>query len=147
MLNEEASLEGTVPQTQSEDVTDPSKRKVDDRLSKSQSAQNNHFREEGKAVVKQLVAGKLTKLVQGTLKDILCTFYQNSQSSIHSVVYIVVEQVMLNLLRKDAISETLVGHNTKFVNAEAATDRLSDKLLTWSSFLAPIATFERCKTD
>lgn len=75
------------------------------------------------------------------------TCYRNSQSGIRSVVYDVDEQLMLDLLRKDVIGEKLDRHIAKFFDTEAATDGLSKKLMTSSSFMAPIATFVSRRPD
>lgn len=60
-------------------------------------------------------------------------------------MYNVREQVMLYLLRKDVMGETLEAHISKSFDTYAAADRLLKKDLTSSSFMALIATFVRRK--
>lgn len=36
---------------------------------------------------------------------------------------------------------------SKILDTDAAIDRISNKLLTWSTFMAPIGTFVQCKMD
>lgn len=69
------------------------------------------------------------------------------QKGIWSVVYNVVEQVMLDLLCKEVICETLDTKIAKCFDMEAATDRLSKRILTSSLFVLAFATFMRRKTD
>lgn len=67
--------------------------------------------------------------------------------SFRSVVYNIVQQVMLDLLRKEVICKTLNAHFAKFFNREAATYRPSRKILTLSSIMAPVVPFVRRSTD
>lgn len=61
----------------------------------------------------ELVVKWLSIMVKKSLEDILRMKFQSAQSGIPSVVYIVVEQEMLGLLRKDFIGETLDAFITK----------------------------------
>lgn len=56
-------------------------------------------------------------------------------------------QIMLELFREDVIGETLNTHISRCFDTCAATDRLSKKLLTSSSFMTAISTIVRHKTD
>lgn len=100
-----------------------------------------------RAAVKQLVTEELKKLVEETPDNILCTFYHNAQGGLRSVSYNAVEQVLLDLLRKDIICEILAETIAKTFGAKAAVNRLLNELLTSYSFGVPIATFSRRKTD
>lgn len=53
-------------------------------------------------------------MVKESLNDIMKTFLHNAQGDIASVVYKVIEQVMLELLHKDIIGETLDDNITNF---------------------------------
>lgn len=75
------------------------------------------------------------------------TSYHNAQSGIRSVVYNLVEQVMLDLFRNDFIGEKFEAHVAKAFDTEAAADRLLNKVLTSGSFIKPIATVVRRKRD
>lgn len=54
---------------------------------------------------------------------------------------------MLDKLCKDVVGESLNAHIAKFLNTDAAADVFSKRSLISSSFMAPIATFLRRKTD
>lgn len=54
---------------------------------------------------------------------------------------------MLVMLRKDVIEETLDAQIAKRFDTDAASKRLSKRLLTSSSFMAPITTFVRRKLN
>lgn len=96
-----------------------------------------------KGVMKQLVAEELATLVliEELLDDILRLSHHNAQSEIRSAMYNVREQIMLDLLRKEIIGETLGGHVAKLLDTDAAINRLSKELLTSSLFVALIVTF------
>lgn len=66
------------------------------------------------------------------------------ESGIRSLVYNVDELVMLDLLRKDVIGETLKARIEKLFDTYAAIERQS-KLLIFRTFMAPIATCVRRK--
>lgn len=95
--------------------------------------------------MKYLVTEKLMALVQESLDDILRPSYNNARSEIRLVVNNVLEQVRLDLLRKAVLCEMLDAYIAKFIDTDAAADRLWKKLLTSSSFMVPIATFVRLK--
>lgn len=142
VLNQEAAFPlHTVSWAQGKQVTESPHRDVEDRLGE------RCISNEAQAPIKQLVTDELAMLVEGSLDDIPCTSYCNAQSGIRSVVYRVLEQVMLDLLRKDVIEETMDAHIAKVLNTYAAADEISEKLLTSSSFIAPITTFVPYKTN
>lgn len=57
------------------------------------------------------------------------------------------EQIPLNLWRKDVIRETLVARRAMFFDTGAAADRLLKKFMKSGSFMAPIVTSVRRITD
>lgn len=59
-------------------------------------------------------------MVEESLDDNLRTSFQNAQSGIRSLVYNVVEQVVLDMQRKDAIGETVYIQIAKFFDSDAA---------------------------
>lgn len=67
---------------------------------------NTHIGDEAQAVVKQLTSEVLMTLVEEVLDDFLRASYHNVQSGMKSVDYNAVEQVMLELIRENVISET-----------------------------------------
>lgn len=58
-----------------------------------------------------------------------------AQSGVRSVVYTVVEQVMLDLLRNDIIGETLDARVAKFFDTNEAAEGLSKSQFTLTSFM------------
>lgn len=116
-------------------------------LQRAAALMNEHvIARELKSAVKDLVANELWETIEESLNDILRKLLHNPQSGIHSGVYNVVDEVMLNLLHKDVILDTLDGHVAKIFDTEAAADRLSKRFLTSSTFMESIATFMRSKT-
>lgn len=71
----------------------------------------------------------------------------NAQSGIRCFVYNGAEQAMLDLLHKEVIRESLDAHKEKLFDTNVAANRLSQRLLISKSFMAPIATFLRRKSD
>lgn len=84
----------------------------------------------------QLVPGELKKLFEESCDDILRTSYQNAQSGTRYVVYNVVEQVVLDQLRKDIVGKTMDAYIAKYLDTYAAVSRISKKVLPLSSFMA-----------
>lgn len=102
---------------------------------------------EVKYAVKQLVTTKLSTMVEESLDDIMRTSLRNAQTSILSVVYNVVEKVILELVRNNVIRETLGTQPVKFIETDAVSEGLLKMLLASSSFMEPIATFLRRQKD
>lgn len=63
----------------------------------------------------QLLTEELATLVEESLEDVLHTSYYNAQSVIRSFVFNAVEQVMLDIFRKDVIGETLKAHKAEVI--------------------------------
>lgn len=85
-------------------------------------------------------------IVEEVLDDVLCKKFHNVQSGVRSVLYIVVDQVILDLLCKDVIEETLDLDIAKlFYTDEAAEGLTSKMLLTSNSFVAPSEIIDRRK--
>lgn len=62
-------------------------------------------------------------------------------------MYSVVEEVVLDLLHDDVISETLDAPKAKFLGTNAPIDRHSKNVLAKSPFSAQIATFVQVKIE
>lgn len=86
-------------------------------------------------------------MVEKALDEVLRKTFHNGQSGVGSVVYNVVEQIMLDLLFKDVIGECFDAHIAKAVDMDEAAEGFWSRLLSSSSLMAPIATFIRQKTD
>lgn len=95
----------------------------------------------------KLVADELVILVEESLDDSIRASYHNAQNGICSVVYNVVEKGKLDLLRKELLGKTLDADVSELFDLDAAADRLSKRLLTSSSFIAPIDTFVDRESD
>lgn len=82
---------------------------------------------EENSVVKDLIANELYTWIEKSLGTYNANRSKTRKSSIWSVVYIVFEQVMLDLLHKHVISDTLDAHISKLFDTYAAADRLSER--------------------
>lgn len=91
---------GTVHQAQGSDVT------KNKRMDFEVCPEERSIGYKAKAAATQLVTVELTTIVEELLDDILCTSYHNMQNGIRSLVYSVVEHVMLDLLCKYVTDKT-----------------------------------------
>lgn len=82
-------------------------------------------------------------MVEESLVDILRRLLINEESGILYVVHNAFEQVTLNVVRKEVIGDLLDAHIEISFNAHVPVHKLLEKLLTSSSFMAPIAMFIR----
>lgn len=88
---------------------------------------------------------ELLSMAEDSIDDIHKTSFHNAQSSIQSVVDNVVQYIVLDLLREYVIREMSDGHVSNFIDIYAVATGFSKRLLAFSSFMAPIATFVRVK--
>lgn len=88
-----------------------------------------------------MIPSQNVKNVREALDDYLPEGFRNAQNGVRSVVYDIAEQVILHRLREEVIKETLVIHITSYFDMDEATEKLSKRLLTWTSSIARIATF------
>lgn len=86
-------------------------------------------------------------MAEESLDDIPRTSLPNWQGRIGYVVYILVELVMLDLLRKEVIGDMLDSHTANYFKTDIGPDKQSKRLLTSRLFRAQIVTFVRPKTD
>lgn len=89
----------------------------------------------------------MAKMVDKAVDEVLRKSFSRAQSGVRSVVYNVVGQVMLNLLCKNVIEETLDAHVTNNMITYEVAKGLSERLLTLCSFMVPIVTLVRRKPD
>lgn len=75
---------------------------------------------EFRSAVKEMVTKELLSTVGESLNDFIGTSFYNTQSIIWSVIYNVVEQVVLDLLRKNVIAETIDLHIAKILDSDGA---------------------------
>lgn len=94
-----------------------------------------------------MVTTKMATMVQKSLDDILRTSFHNTQSGMRSVFYNVVEKFMLDPLRKDVFGQMLDAHIAKSLDTDTAAEGFSRRFLASNLFMAPIATFLKCKTE
>lgn len=140
VLNEEATIEmRTVAQAQGQDVTEHRRRDGED------GPEGKCIDREVEGNVEQLGSEELLTLVEEPVDDALPAPYHNPQNEIRSVVYNIVEQVMLDTLREEVFDEPLNPFIVIFFDSDVPFDRLSKNLLTSSSFITPIGTFIRRK--
>lgn len=94
-----------------------------------------------------MVAKEISTLVAESLDDILQCVYKNANTGARSIVYIVVEQILFDLLRRGVIFETLDMHIFTCVKSSNADDKVCENLFSDNSFTAPIPNFIQLKTD
>lgn len=99
------------------------------------------------ATVNNLVTEELVTLVKKSLDDIFRMSFHNAQLGTRSVEYKVLEQLMLDLFCNRGICDTLNAHIEKLFNTKVATNSLSKNLLTLSSFITPMTSSIRRRTD
>lgn len=92
-----------------------------------------------KKVIKEISA-----LVVESLDDILQLAYLNKRTGICSVIYDVDEQVLLHLIRRDVICETLDRHTSTYFNFDDADAKVFGQLFSTNSFITPIAVVILC---
>lgn len=85
-----------------------------------------------KSSAKDLVSKDLSAIVEEWLEGILCTSLHTAKIRIISVVYHVIEQVVLDQISKEVMRETVYDHLAKFFNREVADNRVSKRLRTSS---------------
>lgn len=86
-------------------------------------------------------------MVEMSLESIMRTLFHHVQSCIRSVIYNVFEQIILGLLCKEVIGETLEARREKLLDTDASADRFSKRLLTSGSYMKPTVTFMRREMD
>lgn len=102
---------------------------------------------EPNAAVKEMVTNELSTIIEESLHDILKWSIHTEQRQIQSVVYSIVWQVMLDLVRKDIPGQKLDAHIANHFDHYAAAEGLKWSVLPLSWFVRPIATSFRCETD
>lgn len=96
-------------------------------IEKRRTENKDVIEREASSAVKTLVTNQLSPVIEESLDDILKTSFHNAQSSIRSIVYKVVEQVVLYLLRKDGFEGTLQAQSVKLVDTVAAAEGFSKR--------------------
>lgn len=81
------------------------------------------------------------------MENILRALYYNAKSRTRLVLYNIAEQGVLHLLKKNITGKTLDVQIAKLFDMVADSNRLSNRVLTLSSFMVPIATFVQRTTD
>lgn len=89
----------------------------------------------------------IAKMIEEVLIDVLHKTFHNPQTGVRSIVHNVLELEMLDLLRKYVIGKTLDAHIAKFSDKDEAAEGFSNMLFTSTSFMTPIATFVRGKSN
>lgn len=100
-----------------------------------------------KSAVKLFVPYNKPSMVEEALDDVQSRMYHRAQSGVLSVVFNVVEQVILDLLPKDVIGKLLEAHIAKSYDTDECAEGLLKRLLTSNYFMSPLATFVRCRMD
>lgn len=83
-----------------------------------------------KSTIKEMVTEGLSTIIEDLMDHILRTLLHNAQSSIPTVVYNVVEKVVLDLMYKEVVEKTLDTHKVKLLDTGETAEGLSKRLLT-----------------
>lgn len=102
---------------------------------------------EVESAVKELVANEMAAMVQEALDEALHKTLHKAKSGVRSVVCNVVQQEMLDLLRKGVTGYTLNAHIAKYFDTGAAPKGMSKSLLTSRLFMVPITTVATREMD
>lgn len=94
----------------------------------------------------QRATKKFSALVAESFDDILPLPQENIRSGVRSVIYKVLEQVLLELLRRDMIDETHNRHIFSNFKGCNAADKVCGKLLSTNSCIAPTVAFNQYRT-
>lgn len=76
-----------------------------------------------KPAVRQLIVKELTDRVEEMFRDIMQTSYHIVQTGQRSVIYKVLEQVMLDMLQKDVIEDIIDTHIKKPLDTRNAAEK------------------------
>lgn len=95
----------------------------------------------------ELVKHERATMVDEPLNGVLHKMIHNAESGLRSVLYNVVEQVMVDMLQRDVIGKTLDAHIAKFLCTDEVAEGVSTRLLTLPFLMAPMGTSVRRKTD
>lgn len=101
---------------------------------------------EVKFTVKDLTPTELDIMVE-SVENILRTLLHPMQRSIRSIIYFIVEQVMMGLFPRGVIGDTLDAQIAQYFMTDALTEGRPKKLLAFSSFMKPTATLVLIRTD
>lgn len=99
-----------------------------------------------KGLTVELVGSELSTTIRESLDDKWRPSFCNAPIDNEPAVDNVVEQVMLDPIRKDVIEETFITYVSRFLDIHAASDRGWKRWLTLGSILAFNVIFERQNT-
>lgn len=95
----------------------------------------------------KMIAQDTLALVTESLDDILQYVYENAPTGVRSVVYIVLEQVSLHVVRRDMIGETFEGHISTYFDFNDDAGKIFRELLsTANPFKEQVAASIKCRT-
>lgn len=101
---------------------------------------------EVESALKELVSNKRSRIVEEAMSNALCKMFNKEQSGFQSVVYSFVGQVMLDLLRKGVIEETLDARKSTFFKPYEPSGCFFKRRVASASFVTPILAFSRRKS-
>lgn len=130
----------------SEHVNDLFEQRFNNHFVKDHSSHDCYFRVNASATFQEVLADEFPTLIEEALDDKWEKSYHNARSSIQAVFCNVVEQEVLDLLRKNSLGNKSNAHMATF-----STDKqpliTCRNILTSSLFMTPIVNFWRRKTN
>lgn len=88
-----------------------------------------------------MAAKEMSALVLDLLEGILQPTYEKGHPRTRSFVYVVFEQILFDLSRREVSDNALDKHIASHFDTSHATDMIGRKLLTTNAFKAPITSF------
>lgn len=74
----------------------------------------------------QMVVKEISAVLAESPVEIPQCLWNNARNAVRSVIYDVVDQVLLNLLRRDVISESLYSHICTYFTSNNVTEKLAE---------------------
>lgn len=97
--------------------------------------------------MKELVSNETAKMVERASDEVLRDTLRKAQNGFGAFVYNVVELVMMDLLRRDVIGDTLDAHVARFFEKDEAAEGLWKRMFTSTSFMGRIENFAGHRMD
>lgn len=102
---------------------------------------------EVKYALKAEATNEIATIVGEAPDEALRKSLHNAPSGVWSTVYNIFETVVFELLRNDGVGEILETHTAKYFYTDAAGQGLSNRFLTSTSFMPPLATVAKGKMN
>lgn len=93
----------------------------------------------------EMIAYEMPSLIDQALNHAFQSATLKAQGQIHTILYYVVEQMMLDLICQDILEETLKTLILQYFKVGKSAEKVSNKLLANHAFITEISTCGQCK--